>query len=432
MAVLEIEVPPEEMIEEFQRAYRRLGQRVRVPGFRAGHVPANVLDRFVGHDAVRREALDPLIDKAYRAAIQEHALVPVDAPKVDVKEFEDEKPLRFSVRVVVRPEVTLGDFDAIRVERQVEPVTEADIDRAVEDVRNARASWVPSDVPADLGDRVVVDTKGSIEDGPEVDEKGTEGVLGQGRLRKEIEDALIGLTPGEERDLEIVFPEDEAQAQLRGKKARLHVVLHEVKRKELPEVDDAFVAEVSTVATVEEWRADLGNRLRALAEQRADQKVADEAVRLATEQSTVDLPHVMVHRHAHRLLEDVVNQVSLRVGRRFTAEEYGQLQGKSVEDLVADHEADASKQVTIEMVLLAIADAKGLEPSQEEIDQEIARLARGSGRDVAEFRRAALQSDNLLAIRSGLRRDKALRYLIDVAQGKEPAVETAAEGGESA
>jgi trigger factor len=269
--VLDIEVPPEEMAPEITQAFRRVAQQVRIPGFRPGKAPAPLVERAVGRPRILQEALNPLVSRAYREAVDQQGLSPVDQPEIEVKEFEDGQPLHFVATVAVKPEVRLGDYASVRVEPRPDPVGDEDVQKALEELRAARATWVPVEEPAADGHLVILRTTGQVADGPRIDQRRVEGVLGEGHLRPEVEAAVRGLVPGSGRDLELRFPEDDPTPTLRGKTAQVHVELLECKRKELPPLDDGLAAEVSEAQSLEELRAELGNRLRQAAEARSEQ-----------------------------------------------------------------------------------------------------------------------------------------------------------------
>ncbi len=431
-AVLEIEVAPEEMEDEIRRAYRRLAQRMRVPGFRKGHVPAAVLDRYVGKAAVRQEALDPLVRWAYREAVTAEGLVPVDTPQFDVQEFGDEGPLRLQARVVVRPDVRLGDVSKIRVPRGVRQVRTEDVDAALEDVRLQRGTWIPCEDAAGPGDLVVLRISGRLEDGTAVDEQNVEGIVGDGSIRKEIDEAVAGRRPGEEADTEFVLAAADAGEQRAGTMARVHVQVREVKHRELPELTDAFAAELFDGATLESLRAQLEEQLRGAAERQADQTVIDQATRLAVEAAEVEIPEVMIERQISSLLEDVVRRTMRSAGLRLGIEDYARLRAKSVEELRAEYREMAESQIRTELVLQEIARQRELNPDQDEVDREIARLAEEQHVKLDRFRRMAEEPQNMAAIRDSLRRAKVLQYLAQVATGAESPPADANQGGESA
>lgn len=408
--VLDIEVPPEEMAPEIEQAFRRLARQVRIPGFRPGKAPALMVERAVGRPRILDEALNPLVTKAYREAVASEGLSPLDQPEIEVKAFEDGQPLHFVATVAVRPEVRLGDYRSIHVQPAPETIGEAEIDRALEELRETRATWIPVEAPAEDGQLVILQTVGQVENGPRIDERRVEGVLGTRRLRPDIEAAVRGLSPSEFRDLDMSFPEDDPVEALRGKQAHVRVQLLEVKSKELPPVDDAFAADVSETSTLEELRAELGNRLRQVADRQAEQAALDEAVTAAVDGAEVELPQVMVDHAVDNLLADLQRQLA-SAGTAFSV--YLASQGKTAEQVRQELTPGAERRVKAQLVLQALARDAGVWPEDSEVQEEIGRQAAQSGLDPAHYRRLAERPDNLAAIVADLARTRALRWLHD-------------------
>ncbi len=408
--VLDIEVPPEEMAPEIEQAFRRIARQVRIPGFRPGKAPSAMVERAVGRPRVLDEALNPLVSKAYRDAVESEDLSPVDQPEIEVKEFEEGKSLRFTATVAVRPDVRLGDYQSIHVHPEPEAVGDEEIDRALADLRESRATWVPVQASAEDGQLVTLQTVGQVDGGPRIDERRVEGILGTGRLRPEIEDAVRGLGPDESREMDMTFPEDDPVEGLRGKRAHVRVQVLEVKSKELPAVDDAFAADVSEVSTLEELRADLGNRLRQVADRRAEQAALDKAVAAAVDASEVEVPEVMVRRGVDNLLADLQRQLASG-GIAFSV--YLERQGKTAEQVREEMQPTAERRVKTQLVLEALARDAGLWPTDVDTDAEIARQAAQSGLDPAHYRRLANRPDNRATITADIARTRALSWLHD-------------------
>lgn len=416
--VVHVEVPPEEMAPDIEQAYRRLARQVRIPGFRPGKAPLPLVERMVGRERARQEALGGLVARAYRAAVDEQRLVPVDQPQIDVQSFEDGQPLRFQATVSVRPEVALGDYRAIRVPREVAPVGPEDVERALEDLRQARGTWVPvEDAPAAEGDLVILRTTGTMDDGRPVDERRAEGVVGAGHLRPEVDQAVRGLRPGQAVETDVRLPATEPDRALAGRTAHVRVEVLEVKRKELPQLDDAFAREVGDGRTLEALRAELDRRLRAAAERQADAAVAEKAVAAAVDGARAEIPDVLIERGVDNLLRELERQLAA-AGVTLTA--HLAARGQTLEQLRAELRPAGERRVKSELVLEAVAAAEGLEPTDADVEQEIGRLAQASGQPVASFRRRARQPDVWSAVRFELLRRRTVAYLRALALGTPP------------
>jgi trigger factor len=410
--VLDIEVPPEELAPEIEQARRRLARQVRIPGFRPGKAPATLVERAVGRPRILQEALAPAVEKAYREAIAQQGLSPVDQPEIEVKEFEDGQGLRFVARVDVRPEVRLPDYRAVRVPVEVPPVTEEDVERALGELRERHATWVPVEGPAADGHLVILRTTGQVEGGPRVHEPRVEGILGAGQLRPAIEEAVRGLTPGSAKELDLEFGEDDPARALRGKRAHLRVELLEVKARELPALDDAFAAEVSDKGTLEELRAELGNRLRQAARNQAVQAALDKALAAVVDGAEVEVPESLVRRTVDNLLADLELQLRAR-GTSLAA--HLSAQGKTEAQLREEVRPAAERRVKSQLVLEAVARDAGLWPDEAAVEAEIARQVAASRADPEELRRAAARPEVRAAVAAELARSRALGLLRETA-----------------
>lgn len=406
--ILEIEVSPEEMEPEIQEACRRLSRQVRIPGYRPGKAPSSVVQRVLGRQRALQEALDPMVTRAYRTALEEEGVSAVEAPQIEVKSFEDGTPLQFVATVAVQPEVTLAEFPAERIRPEPPTVGPEDVDQAVEALREQRAIWVPKTEASAVGDLVMLRTTGRVIDGPRIEERSVEGVLGSGQLRPQIDEAVTGAVPGAVVELDLEFGPEERVAAVRGKSAHVRVELLEVKRRELPELDDAFAAEVAEGKTLAELRADVGNRLRAAWAQRAHDAATQQALERVVAEATVELPAVLIDRAVDSLLGDMANQLQ-RAG--VGLEEAVARDGKTVEQLRAELRPEGERRARTLLVLEAVARREGLTVSDGEVEQEIAQLAAQGGLSLENLRRAVRRSDGGAGIRLELLRRKAVAVL---------------------
>lgn len=413
-------VPVPDVERALDAAHRRLAGRVNIPGFRRGKAPRAVFERFVGRQRLWQEALDPLVEASYDAAVEEAGIEPVTTPEVEVTEIEDGKPLRFKATVTVKPEVELGDYRGIALAKDPAEVTDEDVDRSVEQLRQSRARWVPvEDQPAAEGMLVVIDVTGEVDGRPADPETGVGAVLGAGQLRPALEEKIAGMLPGQTREVPLSFEADDADPKIAGKSGLFQVVLRECKRRELPELDDDFAREVSEAKSLEELRSWLTNRLREAAEARADEAFGERCASAASEQSRVEIPEVLVDQQVEAVVADLAQQVA-QAGTPLDAYLAGE--GKSLDDLKADVRPAAEQRVKTRLVLEAIARREGLEPTSEEIRQRIERLAVQYGQKAEAFRKAMRRPDRLAELRWDARLEKAVSFL------KERALANSGEG----
>lgn len=375
---LDIAADQEEFEEAVERAFRRISQRVQVPGFRPGRAPRRLVERRVGREYIIAEAQRELMDRLYREALQQHDLVPVSDPEVEVYQ---EEPLAFRVEVQIYPRAELDGYRDIRVEPREVTVAEEEIDEVIEQLRRGQAIWrVPAEPrrPQD-GDQVVVDIEAFEGDQPfqEPLRNGT-FVLGESNLFAEIDQAIRSLLPGEEAEFDITFAEDDERIspELRGKTLHYKVKLHEVKERELPERDDTFAQSLGA-ATLAELRERIRRDLLRQKAQAARAEVLQTAVERLVEVAKLELPPALIDRQVAADIE----RLRERLRQQGTSlEEYLRFQGKTLEEFAQELRPEAEARLRRYFVLEAFAEAEGIQVSEEELEAEIERLATASGR----------------------------------------------------
>jgi len=427
--VLEIEVEPERVERAVDSVYRRLARQVRIPGFRPGKAPRPVVEMHVGKDALYLEAVDELIPQAYREAVRQTSLEPVAQAKIDIIDFGAGKPLKFKAEVDVKPEVKLGQYRGLAVEKRIRKVTEKDVDRVIEALREQFAELVNADKDrVEPGDYAVVDFEGLIDGKPfrggaakgEIIHVGADGVL------PAFSEQLVGMAPGEDREFELTFP-PEAREDLAGKTAKFRVHLHEIKQRRVPEADDEFAKDVGDFETLADLRADRRRRLEEAEERAAEAAMRDALMEQAVANAEVELPPVMVDQELNRLRDEFV----LNLWQNgLTLERYLEISQQTEADLAERLRPTAAQRVKAELVLEAIAKAEGLEPTEEEIDARLQELF-ASVQDTKEREARIRNEDNRLAVRDSLRRAKAMDFLVEHAQVTVTEYEPPEETGEA-
>jgi trigger factor len=369
---VEAEVPPDEVQKRINQTAQSLGNELRIPGFRKGKVPPPVVIRRIGRDAVLDETIRSSLGRWYVAAIDDAGIAPIGDPKLDIGDPPPEgEPLTFSIEIGVRPKAELGEYKGLEVERREPAVDDAAIDAEVDALRERLARLDTVEEPAENGDFVVMDYKGSIEgEGGERDFfEGGEGrdqlvELGSGRLIPGFEEQLTGATAGDERTVEVSFPPDYPAESLAGKDAVFEVTVKEVKRKHLPELDDDFAVEAAGFDSLEELRADIRKRLEEGAAQQIDNEFREKAVDAAVEQATLDVPDQLVTDRASELFEQTMHSLG---HRGISKEQYLQIAQKTEEELLEEAKPDAEQALRREAVLTAIVAAEGIEVSDDEV-----------------------------------------------------------------
>ncbi|STP85161.1 trigger factor [Enterococcus cecorum] len=386
--VLTFSIPQEEIQQGLTIAFNKVKGNLNVPGFRKGKVTRQVFNRMFGEEALYEDALNAVLPKAYDAAVAEAGLDVVAQPKIDVKSMEKGQDWVITAEVTVKPEVKLGEYKNLTVAKQEREVTDADVEERLNQKRNQQAELVVVEEAAKEGDTVVIDFEG-FKDG--VAFEGGKGEnysleLGSGSFIPGFEDQLVGAKAGDDVEVKVTFPEDYQAEDLAGQEAIFKVKVHEVKEKELPELDDEFAKDVDDeVETLDELKAKIREELTATKASQAQEAVHDEALRKAVENAeVVELPHVMVHDEVHRAMDEFLNNMQ-RQG--ISPEMYYQLTNSTEADLHKQFEQDAELRVKTNLVIEAIVKAENLEATEEEIEKEIAELAETYNMPVDQVKR---------------------------------------------
>ena len=411
---LEIPISPEELAEAEERAFRKLVKNVRLPGFRAGKVPRKLFEQAYGSESITGQAIDEVVPEVYAKAVREHALEPVDRPKMEVLEHgEDGRPLRLKATVEVRPEITLGQYAGLDVERQTVTVEDSDVERSLEALAKERATLVPVDRPAQLGDVVTVDYEGKIDgvafDGGTATNQVTE--LEEGRFIPGFASGIAGMTTGQTRDVEATFPDDYSEQSLAGKTAVFTVTLHDVKQLDLPAIDDDFAKGLSDSQTVDELRADVRKRLQAIAEGRERRAIGNEVMERLMGAHDFALPQSMVDGEIEQLMNEA-QSVAARSG--ITFEQYLEQNGKTEEELREEYRSEAERRVKGTLLIESIAKKENIAATPADVSEELASLARQYGQPVARIRQAL--GNNVVSLMDGIVRQKTLDFLVENAR----------------
>jgi trigger factor len=372
---LEIEVPADEVNRHFETAYRHLAARTRVPGFRPGKAPRNVIERYVGRDAVIEEAVEHLVSEGYDAALDQTDLIPIDQPQVeiDATTVREGDAARFAAVVAVRPTVSLGAYTDYPFGLEVPPVTDEDVETVIDELRGQQATLRPvDDRGAEKGDLVAVSFRGTIDgepfDGGTADRLPL--ILGEDRMIPGWEEELVGMRVEETRDFDLPFPDDYRVETLAGKAAHYTVTLTDLRERVLPELDDEFAASVGEGQTVDELRAEIRDALGRRAEAEARHQFGDRIIDYATSNATVELPEVMVANEVEIMRDELRGRLA---EQRIGIDRYLELARQSPEELMAELREPASRRVKTLLVLSAIAEKEGIDAADAEIDAEVER-----------------------------------------------------------
>ena len=386
--VLTFTISQEQIKPELDRVFNSVKKTLNVPGFRKGHLPRPVFNQKFGEEALYQDTLNALLPAAYEAAVKEAEIEVVAQPQFDVASMEKGQDWTITAEVVTKPEVKLGEYKNLEVSVDVsKEVSDADVDARIERERNNLAELVLKEDKAANGDTVVIDFVGTV-DGVEFD--GGKGdnfslELGSGQFIPGFEDQLVGHVAGETVEVNVTFPEDYQATDLAGKDAKFVTTIHEVKEKEVPEVDDELAKDIDEdVETLDELKEKYRKELAESKEIAFDDAVESAALDLAVENAEiVELPEEMVHEEVHRSVNEFLGNMQ-RQG--ISPDMYFQITGTTQEDLHKQHEADAEKRTKTNLVIEAVAKAEGFEASDEDIEAEISSLATDYNMEVERVR----------------------------------------------
>ena len=407
-----VEVPPDRLDSAIGEAVRHLAQRTKIPGFRPGKAPRGVIEAVVGKDAVIEEAMDHLVQRAYRDALVEQSILPLTQAEVNVEQGIEGKPVIFTATVQVRPEVKLGDYRGFNFKPEIETIDDAKVAKVLEELRDQNASLSPvEDRGARNGDYVVIGYTGT-RDGVAFDGGSAERmplVLGEERLIPGFETNLLGLRPGEKVGFDITFPEDYPEASLAGKPVHFEAELKELREKILPPEDDDFAHSLGSFDDLSALRTEIKARLERNALDRARHEFADKIIEYATANATLELPDVLVDQEVE-IMHDELRGSLARQGIDEAA--YLKATEKTEVDLHADFRPRAEKRVKVLLVLSKIAEAEGLEIADRDVEAEITSARKRYGNDRKTM--AYFESERGRSfIRSTLRRSRLVEKLVD-------------------
>lgn len=414
VGVLEIEVDESRVAEALERAFKKVVRDVNVPGFRKGKVPRKIFERRFGVESLYQEALDLLLPEAYSEAVLEQEIDPVDRPQIDITQMEAGKPLLFKATVTVRPEVTLGEYKGISYEDKSTEVTDEEIAEELATIQKSHAELRNiEDGQIEDGDSVTIDFRGTVDgelfEGGEAENYQLE--IGSKTFVPGFEEQLIGLALGQERDIEITFPEDYHVKSLAGQKAIFHVKLHEIKRRVLPELDDEFAKDVSEFETFEEYKKSVVENLEHQRAHEREHEIENEIIEKVVAGATLEVPDVMVEQE----IDAQLNEFGQRLAQQgIPLDAYKEFTGATTEELRQQFREDAIRRVKTSLVIEAVAKAEALEVSDEAVDLELQKLADSSGLPFDRVKEIFLTRDpGFISLRADLQMKAAIRLLVE-------------------
>ena len=400
------------------KAYIKVRGQVTIPGFRKGRAPRKMIENMYGGEGVfYDEAFELIFDEVYGPAIDENKLEVVDRPQVDIQQIGTGKNLQFTCEVFVKPDVTLGEYKGVEVKREHTLVTEDEVNAEIEKERNKQAAEVSVDNRAVAeGDTVNLDYSGSV-DGVKFAGGTAEAQtlkIGSHTFIPGFEEQMVGMNIGEEKDLEVTFPEEYHAKELAGKKAVFHVKVNGITETQLPALDDDFAKDISEFDTLDEYKADVRAKLEAQAAERDNNAFTNAVIEKVMENATVEIPEAMVERQ----IDSMVRNFEARLAQQgLKLADFIKYTGQDEKSFRSQYREQAEKSVRANLVLEAVENAENFEATEEEIDAEIVKFAGQVGQDVENMKKNLTEGDREY-FKADVIRDKAVKFLCDNAKAE--------------
>src|SRR5699024_6393313 len=373
---LTITVSADRFEEALDEAFKKVVKDVNIPGFRKGRVPRPIFEQRFGVESLYQDAIDIVLPSAYSEAVEQTGIFPVDQPSINIDEIERGKDLVFVCEVTVKPEVTLGEYKGLEVENTFEEVTDEDVETELETQRQGQAELVIKEEGEDVeGDTVVIDYEGFVDDVPfeggKADNHSLE--IGSGQFIPGLEDGVIGKEAGKEEEVSVIFREEYHAEDLAGKEAIFKVTIHEMKEKEVPELDDEFAKDVDEeVESLAELKEKTKERLTEERKQAAENAKRQSLVELVYDNATIDIPEAMIEMEIDQMMNELGQQIQMQ---GMDLKNFFEFSGQSEEDFRNQMKDDAQKRVKTNLTLEAIIEAENIEPSDEDVDKELDKMA---------------------------------------------------------
>ena len=386
MAKLTVEVAAEDVEKALQAAYLKQRKQINIPGFRKGKVPRQMIEKMYGPEVFYDEAANNMIPDAYAKAYDESELDIVSQPKIEVVQMEKGKPFIFTAEVATKPEVTLGDYKGLKVDKVSTRVTQKEVDEEIEKERerNARTIEVTDRAVQDK-DEVTLDFEGFVDGVAFEGGKGEDYPLtiGSGSFIPGFEEQLIGAEIDKEVELNVTFPKEYHSEELAGKDATFKCTVHTIKAKELPELDDEFASEVSECETMDAYRAEVKKNIKERKERTGKEKKENQAVDQAIENAQMDIPEAMIEFRVRQMADDFARRIQQQ---GLTVEQYFQFTGMTAEKMLEEMRPQAEKSIKTRLVLEAIVKAENIEVSDERVEEELTKMAEAYQMEVEKLK----------------------------------------------
>ncbi|MBZ8172942.1 trigger factor [Staphylococcus cohnii] len=416
--VLSVTVPAEKVDKAIDQAFKKVVKQINVPGFRKGKVPRQIFEQRFGVEALYQDAVDILLPEAYGEAIDETGIKPVDQPEINVTSIEKGEDMTFEANVVVEPEVELGDYKGLEIEKQDTELTEEEVQESIDHQLGHLAEMVvKEDGAVENGDTVNIDFDGYV-DGEQFEGGQAEGYdleIGSGSFIPGFEEQLVGVKAGEEKDVNVTFPEEYHAEELAGKEATFKTKVNEIKYKDVPELNDEIANELDAEAnSVDEYKENVRKRLAEQKATDAENTQKEEAINKATNNTTIDVPEAMIKTELDRMVQEFGQRMQQQ---GLNLETYFQISGQDESQLREQMKDDAEERVKTNLTLTAIADAEEVEVSDADIDKELEKMSEQFNISVEDIKQTLGSTD---IVKNDVRIQKVIDMLVEEAKLVEP------------
>ena len=416
-ATLKITAPAAEVNAGYKKAVKKIADQANIPGFRKGKAPRAIIEMHYGKEAVKQEAFEIVANKAYSEALDQEKLIPVSDPKVEESTFEEGKDMELTIKVTLKPEPELGEYKGLHVEKKEVEVTDEQVDAQIKDMMGRDAKMVVAEEGAviEKGDFAIIDFAGTVDGEPFSggEGKGYPLEVGSNSFIPGFEDQLVGLSKGDSTDVEVTFPEEYFVKELAGKEAVFKVNIQDVKRKELPELNDEYVASKTDFKTVEELRANYKERMQKAAEANAKAEYEHELIDLAVANAKFSVPEIMIEDKISQMVEEM--KMSLE-SRKMSLDMYMQYTGLDMAKIRENQRPVAEENVKTDLVLDAIAKAEDIQVDMADVDAEIAAISAQHGASPEEVKKIIKGNGTMGLLLANILRRKAAHVVIDSAK----------------
>lgn len=416
-ATLKITALAAEVNAGYKKAVQKIADQANIPGFRKGKAPRAIIEMHYGKEAVKQEAFEIVANKAYSEALDQEKLIPVSDPKVEESTFEEGKDMELTIKVTLKPEPELGEYKGLHVEKKEVEVTDEQVDAQIKDMMGRDAKMVVAEEGAviEKGDFAIIDFAGTVDGEPFSggEGKGYPLEVGSNSFIPGFEDQLVGLSKGDSTDVEVTFPEDYFVKDLAGKEAIFKVNIQDVKRKELPELNDEYVASKTDFKTVEELRANYKERMQKAAEANAKAEYEHELIDLAVANAKFSVPEIMIEDKISQMVEEM--KMSLE-SRKMSLDMYMQYTGLDMAKIRENQRPVAEENVKTDLVLDAIAKAEDIQVDMADVDAEIAAISAQHGASPEEVKKIIKGNGTMGLLLANILRRKAAHVVIDSAK----------------